>query len=456
MKPGAETLSVQEIRRDLAERAAKQEMPAYVYMYPPKSAYVPFSDGSIAAQTWDGVKGAVSLYVHFPFCEMKCSFCSLFATTRHDEDTLAYYVDTLVRELDLACDCLESRTLDVRSIYFGGGTPTILPTPLIGRLLDHVRRRLRVAPDAEVSIEAAPNSIDENTCSDLRRAGFNRISIGIQSFADAELLAMGRSYDRAIAIRAVLAAQQAGFSNVNIDLIYGLADQTAEAWCRNLEQAIALKAPTMTLYPLVVRARTSYGRQYSVSGGRFVSSSEKLRWYDGALGLLDSAEYTQQTFVTFTRPGGGCEYEANEFLGLPTIGLGAGARSRAPTLHYTSGVYIRPPSTATVLQNYFESVRTRRELPVRSAAALNEEEIIREYAILRLLYIGIDTADYIERFGEPMDRRFGPELEALRQEGLLETRGDRVQLTRRGRRFSSLVGELLSSSAVKGLSNAYL
>lgn len=440
----------------LRERIAREDMPAYVYTYPPKPAYQPFTDSKRVVASWRGVSGPLNLYVHIPFCEMKCSFCSLFATVGGSSTTHERYVQAIRRELELIVDGgLDAEAVEVRSIYFGGGTPTSLADELLGDLLAAIRRRFRIAADAEVAIEASPNSLDESRCTALSALGFTRLSIGVQTFDDAELARMGRHHTAEQAARMVAAAMHAGLPNVNLDLIYGFQDQTLEGWLRNLRVATELGPPTITVYPLIVRKRTGYGRRFPDNAESFAAPPDKYAWYDLAIEHLGAAGYRQHTLVTYARNGGGCGHEASEFRGVPTLGLGAGARSYASDLHYTNDDYLDVRAPQSTINAYIEELLVHSRVLVRSAAMVGDDERARRGFILALLFEGVDRDGYGRRFGEDLEERFAEPLEALRSEGCLDEGDGRLRLSRRGRRFSSLIAEFLISAEVAERLAAY-
>lgn len=440
----------------LRERIAREDMPAYVYTYPPKPAYGPFTESARAVASWRGVAGPLNVYVHIPFCEMKCSFCSLFAMVGRAPTMYDRYVQAVRRELELILDGgLDAADVEVRSIYFGGGTPTSLANEQLGELLDAIRARLRIALDAEVAIEASPNSLDEERCAALRALGFTRLSIGVQTFDDAELTHMGRHHTGEQAQRMVAAAIAAGFPNVNLDLIYGFEDQTLDGWRRNLQIATDLGSPTITIYPLIVRNRTGYGRRFREHADRFANPPEKYDWYDAAIDHLGAAGYRQHTLVTYARDGGGCGHEASEFRGVPTLGLGAGARSYAPELHYTNDDYLNPRAPQSTLDAYLDELLVHDRVLVRAAAVLGEDERARRGFILPLLFEGVDRDDYRRRFGEDIAGRFGEPLEELLREECIDESEGRLRLNRKGRRFSSLIAEFLISADVAERLAAY-
>ena len=441
-------------RKDFTRRVAEHEMPSYVYTYPHKGAYRRFTDRQKVRESWAVVSGPINLYIHVPYCHMKCSFCSLLATTSYKNGGLGRYVSAVEREIDLAREIVDGTAVEVNSVYLGGGTPTVLTDRLLSRIMGRLEGAFRFHADAEIAIEAAPNSIDDSKYRELRRLGFDRISLGIQSFDDRELSEMGRRHDGATGRRMLSAALEAGFPNVNCDLIYGLPEQGLNSWLRNLEIAVELGLPTVTLYPLVVRNRTAYGKQRRTAAERLPGQAARYEWYDLARQYLLSRGYTQHTLVTFARDGGGCRHEANEFAGIPTLGFGAGTRSYAPTLHYTNDNYVEPKGSAAIIKDYIEDIEAG-VVPVRSAMALNQDEVIRRYVILRLLHLGIDRQDYEHRFAEPIKNRFGAEFKALESERCLVNDATTLMLSPRGKRFSSLIADLLTSEKVKALCAAY-
>lgn len=440
--------SPSDLRAALATRMQRSDMPPYVYAYPPKTAYRPCCESARALESWSGFEGPLNLYVHVPYCAMKCSFCNLFATVESSASTMQRYVDAVFKELNLVAKALTGSAVEIRSVYLGGGTPTSLGDAQLASLLAAVRQRWPLAAGAEISIEAAPGSLDEARCERLRELGFSRLSIGIQSFDEEELQSLGRGYGADHSRRMAKAAVECGPRNVNLDLIYGLERQTLGGWLENLETALEIAPPTLTLYPLVVRQRTTYGKRHRKNPEGFGDSSMLYDWYDRALALLEAHGYRQHTFVTFARDGGGCGHEASEFAGVPTLGIGAGARSYAPCLHYTNDDYFEVRGIQRTLGDYFASVETEERIPVRCAAYLDLEEIIRRRVILGLLSAGVDRDEYRRRFDEAIEERFAPQFVSLCDEGCLKQDGAWLRLTKWGKRFSSLIADFLASRDV--------
>jgi oxygen-independent coproporphyrinogen-3 oxidase len=396
----------------------------------------------------------LNIYIHFPYCEMKCGFCNLFTITQHNSGTLGLYADALVREIRMFANRVEVRGFQVGSVYFGGGTPTLLPHEAMEKIVRTLREVFRFSADAEMSIESAPNAIEASRLSALLKLGFGRFSIGIQTFHEGELLTMGRPYRAHLGPSVTSAALAAGFKNVNVDLIYGLPGQNEQTWLENITTAIGLGVPTVSIYPLALRSRTPFGHRFEQAPNEFLTGSTLYALYDIAADTFSSNGYRQLTASAFARNGGGNRHEANEFCGTPTLGLGVAALSYAPDIHYTNINYLDTRSTAGITAGYLEAIRTD-QLPFRSSIVVDEDESRRRHVILRLLSSGLDRTKYSNRFGESVTERFNSEFDALRLERCIEEAGGQIVLSRRGRGFSSLVADLFASERVKQLSESY-
>jgi oxygen-independent coproporphyrinogen-3 oxidase len=426
----------------------------YVYTYPPKSAYRPFAgDTAGITQAWAAYSGPLGVYAHVPFCTMSCAFCTLFTTTGPAERARFYAADLLC-ELDLVTGGRRHDDVTVTSVYVGGGTPSLLPVPEHRMFLRGVADAFPLAPDAEIGLEAAPDSVTAETLEDLVGLGYTRVSFGVQSFRGQDLAGMGRRYDPNLGRVAPALALSVGVPNVNIDLMYGIPGQSTVAWDEQLTTAVGLNVPTITLYPLVVRDHTRYASQRRLGTSEFLDRRGLAAHYDLAVRRLAAEGYEQHSLVTFARPGGGNAHEAGEFTGRPTLGLGAGARSYAPSVHYTADDYSRPLTNQTVIDRYRAALAGGR-LPVASAVDLDPHEQRRRYLILSLLHDGADAATYEDLFGSALAADFPGEVDALIETGLAEVDGERLILTSRGRARSSLIGWHLGSDSVRAHAGGY-
>jgi oxygen-independent coproporphyrinogen III oxidase len=437
---------------ELAGLIANQVRYPYVYTYPPKGAYRPSDDHEAVVASWrDSTE--LTIYAHVPFCDFKCSFCTLFTTIGQPTDRIDSYRRAMVRELDILIDPGATQRT-VRSLYFGGGTPTVLTPEGIHDLIAAVRQRFVLAPGAEVSVESTPDAVDVAGLQRLADYGVNRISFGVQSFTERELLMMGRRYAPTLSYTAPRDALKVGIPNVNVDLIFGIPGQQYTDWVGHLGAAIELGVQTITLYPLVVRDRTKYARLHRVSPGDFMDESRRGDWYDRSVRMLAEHGYRQRSEVTFARPGGGCEHEANEFRGLPTLGLGAGARSYAPSLHYTNDAYPRVHTNVEVIDRYLRDIAAGRA-SVASAVGLDPGEQRLRYVILALLHDGVEGGTYQAMFGEGMHDQFGNWFTALTELGFAIADRERVALSAAGRAHSALIGRSMFSREVAAMSEGY-
>ena len=266
---------------------------------------------------------SLGLYIHIPFCKAKCIYCDFYSLPR-SEERMEDYVSALVRQLGI----WSARTSEyfVDTVYFGGGTPSYLGPGRLCRILDAVLQNYRVLPDAEITLEANPDSA-QNTAAlrQLRQAGFNRISLGMQSADDAELRRIGRIHTHAETVRAVENARAAGFDNLSLDLIYGLPEQTMAHWQKNLDDAAALAPEHLSCYGLKVEEGTPLFAQR----GRFTLPDDDVQadLYLYAADFLARHGYEQYEISNFCRPGRESRHNSRYWAMREYLGLGPGAHS---------------------------------------------------------------------------------------------------------------------------------
>lgn len=193
------------------------------------------------------------IYIHIPFCRQACHYCDFHFSV--NQDTSPQITDAIIREISLQKNYLPDET--IQTIYFGGGTPSLLDQKELARILDKLFKEFRIAADAEISMEANPDDLTEKKIAELRQLSINRLSIGVQSFEDADLRWMNRAHDARQAVRSVRSAQEAGFTNISIDLIYGLPESRQETWQANIQKALDLGVQHLSCYCLTVEPRTA-------------------------------------------------------------------------------------------------------------------------------------------------------------------------------------------------------
>jgi oxygen-independent coproporphyrinogen-3 oxidase len=268
----------------------------------------------------------VGLYFHVPFCDRRCHFCGFFTRARRD-DRVAAFVSDLLAETQLhgRNDTLRGRP--VETIYFGGGTPTTLSSGQLLSILEACRRSFAVDPAAEVSIEANPASVEESFLRALREGGFNRLSLGAQSFDDAELKAANTPHTTQETVQAVGAARRAGFANLNLDLIYGLPGQPLSRWLDNLDAAIALAPAHLAFYGLTIEEGTQLQREMERGRLNLPDEDALADLYQEGRDRLRASGYLQYEVSNFARPGHACRHNLGYWTDREWLGLGPSAHS---------------------------------------------------------------------------------------------------------------------------------
>lgn len=444
------------MRAWLAEAIATSELPVYVYSYPSKRAYRPLDARHDLRNTWVGHSGPVNLYVHIPFCGYRCSFCTLFLTTAHGADTRQRYVESLQRQIRLYGRLLGE--VEVESLYFGGGTPTVLDPAQFAAIFSALREAFPVwKPTAEISVEGSPDTMRRELLEALSGLGVNRISMGLQTLDAEEAEHVGRRYGIETVHAAVEAIGSFDFENVNYDLIYGLEGQTRDSWLRSLHATIEFDPGTVTLYPVVVRPLTAIAKRKRLREDRFVPNRTKYELYDESVGILGERGFRQNSFVRFSRCStDGLRQEASDFSGVPLIGFGAGSRSYAAKLHYGTDFAVRRQPTEAIIGSFIEREHSGHDVPglgfVMSAA---EER--RRHCILNLSLGRLDGRVYRRTFEREIREDFGRELDALEAEGCVVTDEHGVhRLTDLGFKYSNLIGALFKSAEVAELERSFV
>ncbi|MGW0804854.1 STM4012 family radical SAM protein [Nonomuraea sp. NPDC002799] len=421
----------------------------YVYAYPHKTAYRPLDPRPSLKDVWAGERPG-ALYVHIPFCEMRCGFCNLFTRTGAPEELVTAYLDALGRQAVQVRDALEETAFSTAAI--GGGTPTYLSARELSRLFDLTERVMGVDfGRLPLSVETSPATATPDRLAVLAERGTTRISIGVQSFVEAEARAAVRPQRRAEVRAALDAIRAAGVPVLNIDLIYGIDGQTVTSWLSSIEAALAWQPEELYLYPLYVRPLTGLGKQ-----GR-AWDDQRLELYRAGRDRLLAAGYEQVSMRMFRLPGSAastgycCQTEG-------MVGLGCGARSYTNDLHYSFEYAVGARPVRAIIDDYVG----RKEFDVANVGfALSDGERRRRHLIQSLLQAeGVSRKLYLERFGTDVltDFPLGELAEVGGLAGLggwLVVEPDTVRLTAEGLAYSDAIGPSLFSSEVRGLMETY-
>ncbi len=348
------------------------------------------------------------IYIHVPFCAKRCAYCDFYSQTSHTYQDA--YVESVVRELGERAGYVQGESIE--TIYFGGGTPSQLKADALGWIFSAIEQHFDVSKCAEVTLEANPDDLTEAYLNGIRRLPFNRISLGVQSFNDDDLQKLNRRHDRKKAIEAVCRCQETGWTNLSIDLIYGLPGQTSEAWEANLEEALALDIPHFSAYHLSYEEGTPLYRAMKSGAVRPVDEETSVELYHRLITKAASAGYIHYEISSFCFPGCFSRHNTSYWTGKKYLGVG-------PSAHSYDGCS-RQWNVAS-LRQYCDALSHNRpyfkqEFPTASMR-------YNEYIItgLRTMW-GIRISLLKEMFGEVYMRHFEQQAEPyLRSEKLRQT-----------------------------------
>jgi oxygen-independent coproporphyrinogen-3 oxidase len=426
---------------------------SYVYAYPHKSAYRPFDDPPALADLWrDEDVSALSLYAHIPFCEMRCGFCNLFTRSTPPAEQVSAYLDALERQAGAVAAALPGGAAFARAAL-GGGTPTYLTADELARVYDLTERAFGVDLAAiPVSVETSPATATPDRLAVLAERGATRLSIGVQSFLDAEAHAAGRPQKRAEVDRALAAIREHTRADLNVDLIYGIDRQDARTWAYSLDTALEWAPEEVYLYPLYVRPLTGLGRRARDW------DDHRLDLYRQGRDHLRERGYEQVSMRMFRRadaPAADGPDHCCQTDGM--VGLGCGARSYTSGTHYSFDYAVGVGRVRSIIADFVG----------RDAAGLSRAEVgyrldgaerRRRHVLQSLLRTeGLDADAYADRFGARPEADFPDEFAALAARGWLEERGGAapVRLTEEGLAHSDAIGPLFFSPEVVALMAEY-
>jgi oxygen-independent coproporphyrinogen-3 oxidase len=433
---------------DLEEMLAETPYIGYTYAYPHKTAYRPLAPPVQLRTLWAGEnRNALFLYLHVPFCEMRCGFCNLFTTANPKADFAQVYLRALRRQAEQVQEALGEAQF--ARLAIGGGTPTFLDPAGLEALFEIAETRFGVDPHRiPVSVETSPRTAEPEKLRLLRERGVDRISIGVQSFIEAEVTSAGRAQQSVWVEDALERIRAVGFPTLNIDLIYGLPGQTVQSWLCSLQSALRYAPEELFLYPLYVRPLTGLGRKDQEW------DDIRLACYRAGRELLLASGYSQVSMRMFTRRTAGSGSDKPDVAyccqqdGM--VGLGCGARSYTRRLHYASEYAVGAVGVRAILNDYVTK-------PAATFAAadygfiLNGEEQRRRHLVQSLLQVsGLDLAAYRQRFGTEALTDF-PSLRQLEAHGLATQSDNSLKLTEAGIERSDQIGPWLYSPTARQL-----
>lgn len=360
------------------------------------------------------------LYIHIPFCEKKCEYCDFYSVTRLDD--LEAFIGALQTEMRLYAPTVEDWLF--QTVFFGGGTPSLLSESQLEKIWKAIHNNFRIAPGAEVTLEANPGTLNRNKLNFARQLGFNRLSMGVQSFNAPELLFLGRTHTAHQALENFYQARDAGFQNINLDLMTAFPGLTPAHFANTLRQASQLKPEHISCYTLIFEPGTPFYRKKELGILKPVAEEQEARYYQMALEFLEAQGYHSYEISNFAiGEAFRCRHNLIYWEHYPYLGLGPSAHS------FWKG--IRRANKRSV-KSYISDLK-KEQLPLQMSERLNSEQLNFEYIFLHLrLKEGIPLTEYRKRFGIELLEKYGRTVHRLKQEGFLAVENDRLALTRKG------------------------
>ncbi|PHN01720.1 radical SAM family heme chaperone HemW [Flavilitoribacter nigricans] len=367
------------------------------------------------------------LYLHIPYCKQACHYCNFhFSTTLHNRDSM---IDAIVEEMKLRRADLPDQPL--RSIYLGGGTPSLLSGAELERIFRQIHELFQVDDEAEVTLEANPDDLNQDKIKQLWASPINRLSIGIQSFSETDLRFMNRAHNAIEARACIEYAQDAGFENLSIDLIYGAPTTSDEQWARNIEIALDYDIPHLSCYALTVEPRTALAHFIQKGKVKDVDEEQTARQFEYLIAALRSEGYEHYEISNFAKPGWRAKHNSSYWLGKPYLGIG-------PAAHSFDGERTRRWNVANNAR-YMSGMELWSNDPEQIPPDLIEFEVLtddqryNEYVMTSLRTSwGLDL-DYLQNIGEQYPDHFLQNAQAYLDAGHLSRKGNTFRLTEDGK-----------------------
>ena len=366
-----------------------------------------------------------SLYIHIPFCERKCFYCD-FATSSFKLEKVFPYLEVLEKELAYYASCWKVPPL--RTIYLGGGTPSLLSIDAFAYLFRVIRTHFALDDLVEWSVESSPGSLDLEKLRFLKQEGVNRLSLGVQSFQDGELEKLGRTHSASEAVRTYEQIREVGFENVSLDLIFAIPGQTQKSWEETLSQAISLKPDHFSLYNLILEEGTLFYRRHQRGELSLPGEDAEFFMYQTAREQLEAAGFKQYEISSFSVDGKQCRHNLAYWVSASYLGVGVGAHS------FVGGERF---ANRRAWRAYMADWKNKEFI-----TPLSREEEMKETLFMGFrLLSGVSKRAFLERFHVPIKAAFPKEIPELLLTGLLEENGERFYLSPKGVYLGNVVFE---------------
>lgn len=360
----------------------------------------------------------IGLYIHIPFCESKCIYCDFYSI--NDHSTKHEFIKSLINEIRNESVNLKDKNID--TIFIGGGTPSLLLKPDFEKLFEALYTYLDISNDSEITIEANPGTLDKNKLKEFKKLPINRISFGVQSFIDSDLKFLSRIHNSKQAEDSIKYAQDAGYSNVNLDLIFSIPGQTIDNWAYNLEKAVNLNTQHISAYSLIFEEGTPL---YSLLKQNKVKNSNieiERDMYDYTMDYLKANGFNQYEISNYAKPGYECRHNLKYWQHEEYIGFGPSAASY---LNNYRRINVRD------VDRYIDSIN-HGEKPYDALEFIDEQTSQNEFIMLGMRSKGINFSEFKNKYKEDFKSKYHYPIEILTKGGLASIEADCIRLTQRG------------------------
>lgn len=363
----------------------------------------------------------LGLYLHLPFCISKCPYCDFNSYQLKEDNQISSYISALYKEITTYSQKLKK--INIRTIYFGGGTPTILSGVQIYNILEFCKDKFTVDKNAEITIEANPGTLDGEKIKLLIESGINRLSLGAQSFNDLFLKKLGRIHNTQDIIDSYYLAREKGFNNINIDIMFALPDQTTKDFQITLKKAVSLKPDHLSLYNLTIKSGTEYYKKYKGSKLKLPTEDEEFDMYNWAIKYLEENDFEHYEIANFARPHKRSMHNLIYWQNKPYLGIGAGAYSFIRGYRY---------------MNFKDPARYIKEVMDDKLPIDNGEKLSLRKRMIETIILGLRTKDGVgykkfkTRFKVDINNIFHKQINELVNLGLLQKDDFKIKLTKRG------------------------
>ena len=360
-----------------------------------------------------------ALYIHIPFCDHKCIYCDFYSIIT--SDNISSFLQSLKKEINYYAEKYSSDRI-ITSIFFGGGTPSLMQPEYLGEIISFLNEKFNVSTDAEITMETNPGTVNKEKLESFYESGINRISIGIQSFDEDDLKFLTRIHNKQMAVETVLNAKETGFDNISIDLIFNLPKQTKQMWLSNLKQAVQLPIKHISTYSLILERGTILNKMILDGKVKMQDEDHDADLYETTIDFLTQNGFYQYEVSNFTKPGFECKHNNAYWHYYDYLAFGTSAHSFIGGKRWWN---------YSSLKRYISEVEKSGNA-IAGSEKLSEEQIHNEYVMLALRSSGIEMNEYQKKFGSNWINKNYSYLKKLKDDNLIFYDDEHIRLTNKG------------------------